>query len=128
MTLEEFARGPLILRQAKKGRGSVEKIVNEIEKQGFKPNIVMRCESPEAVKTAVSKKMGLGMLCQDIVAPDIKRGDFKIIRVPELDMESHTFIIYHNERSLSANAQDFLTLLRGWPLKSQRAKGSSGRT
>ena len=120
MTLEEFARAPLVLRQAKKGMGSVEKIVNRIEGRGFRPNITLRCESPEAVKAAVKKKMGLGILCQDIVAPDIKRGDFKIIKVPELDMESHTFIIYHNERSLSSNAQDFLALLRRWPLKSRK--------
>ena len=124
MTLEEFARAPLIVRQTKKGMGSVEKILDEIVKQGFDPNIAMRCESPEVVKAAVKKKMGLGILCQDIVGPDIKRGDFKIIRVPELKMESTIFIIYHNERSLSSNARDLLTLLRKWPLKSQKKVSS----
>jgi len=122
LTLKEFARAPLILRQAKKGKGSVEKLVDRIEERGLKPNIVMRCESPEAVKAAVKNKMGVGILCQDIVTPDITRGDFVNIRVQELKMESQTFIIYHSERSLSAHAQEFLTLLRKWRLINKSVK------
>ena len=112
MTLKEFARAPLIIRQTKRGKGSVEKILQKIEERGLKPNIVMYCDSPEAAKAAVKRKMGLGILCQDIVAPEIKRGDFKAIRVSGLKMETDIFIIYCNGRPLSANAQAFLALLR----------------
>ena len=112
MTPEEFAHAPLILLGAGKGEGSVQKILNEMKGRGLKPNVVMRCESPEAVKMAVRGKLGLGILCEDIMASDIKRGDFKSILIPQLKMKVDTFILYHNDRPLSPAAKDFLTLLR----------------
>lgn len=116
----ELAHIPLVV--FKKGKiGGVAKILNQIEERGFHLTIVMQCETAEAVKAAVKTRMGLGILYRDLVEPDIQRGDLRIIRVPGLKMHIDSLIIYPKEKPLSADAQDFLALLREGP---KRTKGS----
>ena len=67
--------------------------------------------------------MGVGIIYRDIVESEVKRGELKIIKVPELKLTVDTFTIYHKESKLSPNARDFLTLLREWPIRRQVAKG-----
>jgi DNA-binding transcriptional LysR family regulator len=124
LTLAGLASAPLIVRQGSRGRGRVEEILRQIEKQGPKLNVVMRCDSPEAVKTAVKMRVGLGILHRDLVEADGMRGGLKIIRTPGLRLDGYSFIIYHAERPLSANAQEFLALLHQWPRGRRRLRGS----
>ena len=123
MTVAEMAQAPLIFRKGKSSRTMVWEVLKQVQKQGFKLNIVMHCESTDAVKTAVSAGMGLGILYQDHVESEIRKGELKEIRVPELNMQLDSYIIYAKEKPLSANAKDFLTLLRKWPQKIQGTKG-----
>ncbi len=117
LTLAELAQAPLIIMRGKAAEEKAGEILRQLERQGFKPNIAMQCESPEALKATVKTGMGLGILYRDIVEPYVKTGELKIIKVPELKMKVDTFIIYRKEDSLSPDTQDFLTLLRGWPKK-----------
>jgi DNA-binding transcriptional LysR family regulator len=123
MTVAEMAQAPLIFRKGKSSRTMVWEVLKQVEKQGFKLNIVMHCESTEAVKTAVSTGMGLGILYQDHVQSEIRKGELKEIRVPELNMQLDSYVIYVKEKPLSSNAKDFLTLLRKWQQKIQVTKG-----
>ena len=125
LTRAELAQAPLVIKREKTGKAyRTEEIFRQLEREGFKLNIVLECESAEAVKSAVKVGVGLGILYRDIVEPDVKRGELKIIKVPELKMKVDTFIIYPKESPLSPHAQDFLTLLRGeWPKKTQWVKG-----
>jgi DNA-binding transcriptional LysR family regulator len=89
-------------------------VLNGLRKQGYKLNIAMRCESPEAVQGAVTQNLGIGLLYYDAVKAAIERGSFKIIPIRGLEIEGQTHIVYHNQRSLSPNAEEFLKLLRDW--------------
>ena len=122
LTPAEFAQVPIIIRQAIPKRGAIQAILSQIENYGAKPNIVLRCDSFDSVKTAVRRKMGLGILYLDVVEPDIKRGEFKIIEVSGIKFESESYIIYHKEKALSAHALEFLDLLRN---SSDRARSRS---
>lgn len=122
LTLSELARTPLVFMKEKESKGRVEELLNELDRRGFKLSFGMECESPDAVKAAVKKGMGLGILYRDTVAADI-RGHLKIIRIPELKMEGNSFIIYHKEKPLSPNARDFLALLHEWRLKNRTREG-----
>jgi DNA-binding transcriptional LysR family regulator len=119
----ELARIPLVA--FRRGRiGGVAKILNQIEERGFHPSIVMHCETAEAVKAAVRTGIGVGILYRDLVEPDRRRGDLKIIHVPGFEMHVDSFIIYPTGKPLSANAADFLTLLREGLKRTKRVKGS----
>jgi DNA-binding transcriptional LysR family regulator len=74
--------------------------------------VVLRCDTPEGVKAAVRNRLGVGLLFRGSVENNIKRGEFKAIKLPADAVEGTYFIVYHKTRPLSPLAQDFLTLLR----------------
>ena len=70
LALENLAQTPLIVRE---GRGTTHKMLKQLKCRGLTPNIVLRCASPDAVKAAVRRKMGVGILFYNLVEEDIKR-------------------------------------------------------
>lgn len=122
LTLAQLATAPLVFTspQGLVHKRLAELILNQFNKEGLSPNIVMYCDSPEALKATVKMGVGIGILYRDVVEPDIRRGDLKIIKVPELEIPVHSFIVYQKERRLSATAQEFLSLLRQWPRRTRR--------
>jgi DNA-binding transcriptional LysR family regulator len=124
LTLAELVKTPLVIKKGKEGTDRVWETIKHLEEQGYKLNIVMYCESPEAAKAAVRSGIGLGILFREIVEPDVRRGDLKIIKISQLKMTIDTHIIYDKRRSLSPHAQDFLTLLHQWPQKTHWGKSS----
>jgi DNA-binding transcriptional LysR family regulator len=112
LTAADLAQVPLIIRQAVIGRGAIQAILNQLESCSLKPNIVLRCDSSDSVKTAVRRKMGLGVLHIDALESDIKTGEFKIIDVSGIKFEAESFVIYQKQALLSVHALEFLDLLR----------------
>jgi DNA-binding transcriptional LysR family regulator len=112
LSLQELLRHPLVVRGGgKEGKTTAEKVLNEIS-GGLRPNVVMRCESPVALKASVQSGLGIGILFEDLVSSDIRDGRFRSLRLADSRLESKSYLIYHGTRPLSANAQDFLSLLR----------------
>jgi DNA-binding transcriptional LysR family regulator len=111
LTLAEFAQLPLIVKE--RSESKTQELLKQIEQQGFELNLFMECESAEAVKLAVMKGLGVGVLYRDHLKAEVRRGELKIVRIPELKrIDIKSFIIYKKDRPLSANAQEFLGLLR----------------
>ena len=71
----------------------------------------MRFESPSALKAAILKNIGIGMLYEDVVKYNIQRGELKVIKVKNLKLENQSYIVYLQGRRLSAPAAEFLRLL-----------------
>jgi DNA-binding transcriptional LysR family regulator len=114
LSLSDLEHITLIVRVDTDLQSTTHTVLKELRKQGYQLNIGMRCESPEAVQSAVAQKLGIGMLYYDAVKAAIERGSFKKIPIRGLEIEGHTYIVYHNERPLSPNAEEFLKLLRDW--------------
>jgi DNA-binding transcriptional LysR family regulator len=112
--LADLERIPLIIRDDGNRRGTTETLLQNIQSLGYRPNIAMRCESPEAIMTAVSKKLGVGILYEDVLKERNARGMFKQLRISGLSMEGKTYVVYHKDRPLSSSAEAFLALLREW--------------
>jgi DNA-binding transcriptional LysR family regulator len=111
MSLADLTKAPLVV----KAEGSAcAAFVRQTRERGLEPNIVMQCQSPMAVKVAVRKGAGVGLLYQEIVERD-KGNGLKILKVPDLKITGWTSVVYHKERLLSAPVRDFLDLLRQWP-------------
>jgi DNA-binding transcriptional LysR family regulator len=109
--LDDLGKLPLVL--FKKGPlHGFQRILNQIEEKGFNLNVVMYCESSDARKSAIKRGMGLGLSYRDLVEPEVRRKEFKVLRFPGLVMRSESYIIYHKDKPLSANAEAFLSLLR----------------
>lgn len=77
--------------------------------------------APELITVVIlPARVGLGILFQNQIESDLKSGDLKVIRVPKLDLDVGSFIIYRRDRGLSATAREFLSLLRQWRHKSRQ--------
>jgi len=123
LTLSDLSETPLIIRGNGIGKTTAEEIFEQLENRGIKLNIVMRCESPQAVKAAVRNKIGVGIVFREIIDPDIRDGYFKIVKIPGLKLETTSFIIRHRDRPLPTNALHFLRLLRQFRDKKEKNNG-----
>jgi DNA-binding transcriptional LysR family regulator len=103
---------PLVIRSPKGTAGTTGKLLNELAGQGVKFTIAMRCEAPYAIKEAVKKDAGIGIVFEDAVKREAEQGGFKILRGHGLKLESDSFILYRSDRPLSPMEQEFLALLR----------------
>jgi LysR family transcriptional regulator, hydrogen peroxide-inducible genes activator len=112
LSLAEVAQAPLIIKKGRQGRPS--EFLRQIESQGFRLNILMECESGQAIKIAVMKGMGIGILYRDQVESELEAGSLKTLRIAGLKrINGKSFIIYRKGRPLSRNALDYLALLGG---------------
>lgn len=111
LNLIELSQSPLVIRGVAEYQNQIETILAHLESRGLEAIIGIRCDSPEAVKTAVAERMGVGILCRDLVEPQIRTGEFKKLELPDLGLEVQSFIVYSRERPLSGSARGFLKLL-----------------
>jgi DNA-binding transcriptional LysR family regulator len=108
LNLSDLEKVPLIIRGDGTTRGTTETLLRNLEKQGYKLTIFMRCESPDAIKSAVRQRLGVGILYELTVKDTIADGSFKQLQISGLNMEGSTYIFYHKQRPLSSNGEAFL--------------------
>ncbi len=122
LTTSELSQVPLVMKRGgQAGDFQSEEILRRLEERGITPNIVIHCDSSWAIKAAVKAGTGVGFLHRDMLEPDLKRGDLKIVKIADLKMEVDSYIVYSRDMPLSVNAQAFLTLLRQQPSKTRCA-------
>jgi DNA-binding transcriptional LysR family regulator len=94
------------------------RIAAEIKKIGLRLNVVMWCESIDLKKAAVQAGLGVGLFYRGSAEAGLREGYFKVIEIPPLKKIKITcFAIYKKTIDLSANRQEFLSLLRHWSRK-----------
>jgi len=84
----------------------------------------MYCDGPTEIKAAVRQNMGVGMVYEDAIKSEVASGEFKILKVPGVELEGESSIIYSKKRKLASVALEFLELLRS-ARTSQIAKSRS---
>jgi DNA-binding transcriptional LysR family regulator len=121
VTLREVLQSPLVISGDRVLDTNIKTILRRMESKGFQPRIAAFYDSPDAVKVAVKKKTGVGLLYyKELVQRDVETGELKILKVQGLRAYGRTFILYKKDRPLSANAELFLELLRRRKTKRQQ--------
>jgi DNA-binding transcriptional LysR family regulator len=82
MNLATLTKLPLVTRKE-------SACVKELMRRGYEPNIAMEFVAPDAVKAAVQRGLGVGLLFRARIEPDIEKGDFRAIDLPELQALTH---------------------------------------
>jgi DNA-binding transcriptional LysR family regulator len=119
--LQDLSQTPLIVRE-----GATEKMLKQLTHSGITVNVALRCVTPDAVKAAVRKKMGLGILFYNMIEEDIKGKKLKTLKFPGLQkLEGNSYIVYTKHKPLSHAANDFLALLRSMKTHLQNPVNSS---
>ena len=112
LTPADLETVPLIVRDNRDARGASETFLLNLRKQGYRPNIAMRCETPEAVKAAVSEQLGIGILYDRLLSDDLARGRFRQLQIEGISVAGTTYIVLQQHRPISACGSAFLKLLR----------------
>ena len=123
LELDSIPHIPIIVRDA---RDATDKMLKEIKSRGLTVKIALRCASPDAVKAAVRKKIGVGILFHNLIEEDIKRKELKVLRfagIPEVLGSS--FIVYPKAKPLNAPASEFLALLLAMKARLTQRQNSS---
>lgn len=110
LELTDLAQPPVVIRE---GRGATHQLLKQLEGLGLKLNVALRCESPDAVKAAVRRNMGIGILFLNLIEEDVRRKDFKCLKFSGLpELVGTSYIVHSKTKPLSSAASDFLDLLR----------------
>jgi len=112
LSLDQVKKLPFVIREGGMQDEPTKKLLEEFRRQGCQPKIVLRCESPEAIKMAVMKKLGVGFLYEEVLKDALLHGLFKKVCIAGLPRQVTSFVVYHRNRSLSTAGEAFLTLLR----------------
>jgi DNA-binding transcriptional LysR family regulator len=120
VSTRDLAGVPLVIRGGSSQKSTSENLLTGAPMRGLTLNIAMRCESPEAIKIAVKEGIGVGILYEDAVKAEIKKGEYKILKLSDLRLEGESWIVYRRDKTLSTVAVDFLRLLRDWRKRDQR--------
>jgi DNA-binding transcriptional LysR family regulator len=115
LPLNALSKSPLIVRTE---NATTDKALGLLRSRGIKPNIVLRCDTPDAVKATVLNKMGVGILFRNMIDEEIRRGEFKVLRITGFPpLARSCYIVFHRTKLLSAPAAEFLAVLRALKIK-----------
>lgn len=87
LTLEEIREEPLLLRE--KGSGVRNRILEQFEVKGIRPNILLEAGNVDFIKELIQRGAGIGILGMMSVEPELKQG---VLRAVPLDSEG--FVIF----------------------------------
>lgn len=105
---EDILDENFILREY--GSASLETIINAIyqsSKDARKLRIVGTCDDNEAIKSLVSKGVGLSFMNEIAIERDIKEKRFKYLNIKGVDFSRDFYFLYHREKPLSPLGKRF---------------------
>lgn len=92
---------PLILRESGSGtKNAAESYLQEMNIIPSELNVVMECSSPEGIKEAVIKGLGLSFISKLAVEDDVKAGRLKIVDIKGLNIKRDFFLVTSNVKTL----------------------------
>jgi DNA-binding transcriptional LysR family regulator len=76
----------------------------------------------ESIKRFVEMKKGVAIVPRMCVEREIARGDLSELRIRQMRIERRLYLIYRQDRPLSAAAQGLLDILKSKPSRAQRQR------
>ena len=113
VTLDELAKGPLILMQ--QGAGVRQMVEDELRKSGTKPRdleVPLELGLQESVRSAVLGGFGVTFISRRAVEADLAAGTLAEARVVGLDLARDIYIARASGRAGSSAAQGFVAFAR----------------
>lgn len=108
--LKELERFPFILFQ--KGSRMEAPIDRYFASHDFRPRVIMRFDNAEATKAMVRAGLGISMLPMWIVDPDLRRGQFFVIRQQEPPLLSKIALVTRKSSYVPQSVQAFIDRAR----------------
>jgi len=78
----------------------------------LKLNVKMKFNSPSALRAAVTRGMGVGVLYEDMVLDELRDGSLKELTVADVNLAGHSSLVYLKDKALSPIAAKFVEVAR----------------
>ena len=113
ITLQEFARLPLIIRE--QGSGTRQTIEAALKGAGLtldKCNVVLELGSIDAIKAAVEAGRGVSLLSSLALRKELRMGTLVSLSVEGLSLRRQFYLVHLKGRALSALEKEFVRFIR----------------
>lgn len=113
VTLAELSQEPLIIRE--RGSGSRHALENALQQAGTELaalRIIAEMGSTQAIKQAVKAGIGVSIISKRAVEEECHHGLVCCVRLRELRVSRHFYIVVHRDRTRSPLCQAFLDFLK----------------
>lgn len=109
----KLVKEPFIIREYGSGtRRSVVDILNNMEIDIKKMNIIAEMGSNEAIRQGIKAEIGISILSEIAVADDIEWGKLVPVIMPDAVLEREFFLVTHTRRNLSPVSKKFLASVK----------------
>jgi DNA-binding transcriptional LysR family regulator len=112
VTVEDLRTEPLIVREP--GSGSRDAVEGALEAAGLRPDglrVVAEIGSTSAIKQAVKAGVGVSIMSRRAVEDESRSGLLGYVKIKDLPVTRHFYVVTHASRSRSPLCQAFLDFL-----------------
>lgn len=103
-----------------------QRVVQMFAKHHVPLNMPIELPTIESIKLFVQTKKGVAIIPRMCAEHEIARGDLREIRLKQMNIQRRLYLVYRQDRPLSAAAQELVSLIRSKP--SSRAKSANQST
>ena len=108
--MRELRKHDFIMREV--GSATRKTAEDLLKTRRVEPRVAMELGSNEAIKRAVAAGLGLGILSEFAITPDVAAGLIKVLRVNRWDCSRQLSVFYRDDKYLSAAQHAFIEFLR----------------
>jgi DNA-binding transcriptional LysR family regulator len=102
-----------------------QRVVQMFAKHRVPLRIDIEMPTIESIKLFVERKRGLAIVPRMCVEREIREGTLKEVRLRQMRIERRLYVVYRQDRALSAAAQALVEILRRKPRRAARAQKES---
>lgn len=108
---EDLLEQTLLLTES--GCGYRKKLDMQLASANVRPQHITEFHSVEAIKECVHAGMGLGFLPEIVIANELRKGRFSVLKWQGAKTNIATHIVWHKDKWISPGMQAFLDVLKG---------------
>ena len=110
VTIRDLRKYDFIMREP--GSATRKTAEGLLSARRVEPRVTMELGSNEAIKRAVAAGLGLGILSEFAITPDVAAGLIEVVPVKQWDCNRQLSVFYRDDKYLSAAQNAFLDFLR----------------
>ena len=108
--IRDLRKHDFIMREV--GSATRKTAEDQLTARRVEPQVTMELGSNEAIKRAVAAGLGLGILSEFAITPDVAAGLIKVLQVKRWDCSRQLSVFYRDDKYLSAAQNAFIEFLR----------------
>ena len=108
----QFAAMPLLVGAGQDGKTPAVHVIERSLPAKLKFNVRAKFNSPSALRAAVTRGMGVGVLYEEMVLSELRDGSLKELTVADINLAGHSSLVFLKDKVLCPIAAKFVEVAR----------------